>query len=171
MNVTKYFGPLLDPQESRIVNISSSGGPENISRMSEEKRKIIMNHNIYIKQLGEFINEFLDAYAKYDDERGFDLNAYEFSKACVNVYSCFIAPRMEIFKDKNVLINCCNPGLVDTDMAKNYVSDKKKSVIQGIRVPIKLIIENINGKTGTFYGGNNGEEYCLDNYVPVQKEK
>eukprot|EP01084_Bolivina_argentea_P081977 148442_1 len=171
VNVTQYFGPLLLSNESRIVNISSSGGPENVSKMSEDNKKVIMNENISMMELTEFINKFLNIYSKYHgngNKKEFDLNAYEFSKACVNAFTCFIAPKMEILKNKNVLINCCNPGLVDTEMAKNYNSNSKKSIKEGIQTPIKLILGNINGKSGGFYGGNKGEQYCLDRYIPFK---
>eukprot|EP01084_Bolivina_argentea_P269128 457314_1 len=162
--VTQYFSPLLNDKGSRIVNISSGGGPLNVSKMSTEKQSIILNKNIDIKQLSEFINEFLDAYAKLDDKRGFRLHAYGFSKACVNTYTCFIAPNM--FENKNILVNCCTPGLVNTDLIKQWnTKSPKKSIDEGIIVPIKLILGDIQQKTGTFFGGVHCEEYCLDQYV------
>ena len=40
--VIKYFGPLLDSNSSRIVNISSGDAAMNVSKMSESKKKSIV---------------------------------------------------------------------------------------------------------------------------------
>ena len=58
-----------------------------------QKKKVLLNQNINSNELTEFMNDFLDAYDKNDDKRGYRLHAYGFSESCINTFTCFIAKK------------------------------------------------------------------------------
>ena len=179
VNVTKYFGPLLcdnNLNEGRIVNISSNGSAWIVSKMSEEKRKQMLNPEITMNELQRIIDEFLICYDSKDTKSGFPyLFSHAFSKAAVNTFTCLIAPKLEFIqnmnmnknKNKKITINCCTPGMVDTEMM-DKVMRIKKTVESGIIVPIYLILGGMNGENGKFWGGNKCEEFCLDECISVK---
>ena len=175
VHVTKYFGPLLcgnNLKEGRIVNISSNGSAWIVSKMSEEKRDQMLNPEITMDELQGSINEFLVCYDTKDTKSGFPyLFSHAFSKAAVNTFTCLIAPKLEFIQNMNenkkITINCCTPGMVDTEMM-DKVMRIKKTVESGIIVPIYLILGGMNEENGKFWGGNKCEEFCLDECISVK---
>ena len=177
INVIKYFGHLLDEKYSKIVNMSSGGGSMNVNAMSKTNKKKILYKIKNEKDLLSFVNHFKNVFKNGEPSQpdsqmhsnGFKLHCYGFSKACINCLSCnnvgYNILREKNINVDNIIINCCTPGLVDTDMSKNIQFDhtKKKTVEQGIQTPIQMILNNKYDIKGAFFG-DNCCQYRIDKY-------
>jgi carbonyl reductase 1 len=94
------------------------------------------------------MKEFASAVeADKEKEAGFPSAAYAVSKAGLIGGTRALA-RAEKEKGSEVLINCCCPGYVNTDMTKG---NGKKTPDEGAQTPVLLAIHDIQNKTGTFW--------------------
>ena len=82
-----------------------------------------------------------------EKEEGFPSVAYAVSKAGEIAFTKIIALEAEK-NGKNVLINACCPGYVNTDMTKG---NGTKTVDEGAVTPVLLALGEIRGKTGGFW--------------------
>lgn len=88
-----------------------------------------------------------DVKAGKEKAEGWPSAAYAVSKAGEIAFTKAIA--MEAEKNgKNVLINACCPGYVNTDMTKG---NGTKTVDEGAKTPVLLALGDIEGKTGGFW--------------------
>jgi carbonyl reductase 1 len=82
-----------------------------------------------------------------EKEAGFPSAAYAVSKAGMIAMTLAIA-KEEAKRQRDVLVNVCCPGYVNTDMTKG---NGTKTVDQGANTPVMLALEDIGGKTGGFW--------------------
>src|SRR5690606_14571232 len=166
--VCEAFLPLLDPQEGRIVNVTSAAGPNFVASCSLERQKVLVNPQIEWSELRAFLDECLaieggkPAFAA----RGLgDGNAYGLSKACTNSYTLSLAR-----EQPNLRINACTPGFIETDLTRRYATSQGKSPqdvgmkppAAGARAPLFLLFGKPEG-SGHYYGSD-AQRSPLDRY-------
>lgn len=115
----------LMPSGSRIVNLSSAFG-SNLSPYSPEVQRRFRSsrEDMTFDQLEELARQFEKAAEEgKEKEKGFGgrMRSYGFSKACVNAATAILAR-----EHPDLVINCCCPGWVSTDMG-NVVGRASKS--------------------------------------------
>lgn len=118
LDVCQILFPILR-EHARVVNVSS-GLSEMKGRYSDEWRQKFGAEDLTIDKLAEYTNQFIQA-AKDDkvEENGWRKNAYGVSKASVNSLTKIQAREMKKDSRKDILVNCCCPGWVDTDMTSH----------------------------------------------------
>ncbi|EGD76137.1 short-chain dehydrogenase/reductase SDR [Salpingoeca rosetta] len=138
--------PLL-AKDARVVNVSSGAGPMNMEKTSETRQATLLADDLTEDTLDTLVEEFSAEYKQAVDESakasttlpcasptGWWLQAYGFSKAAVNALTHIWAR-----DNKDLLVTCCTPGLVDTDMVASYTgSSTKKSPEEGAATPVWL---------------------------------
>lgn len=72
-------------------------------------------------------------------------SAYSVSKACVNALTATLAR-----ENPGLVVNCCCPGWVDTDMG-GIVGKPPKTPAEGARIPVRLAFGKIDGVTGRYW--------------------
>lgn len=186
MNVN-YFGAkdttlnlLTNLKEGgKVVFISSGMACIGIERVSKENFEALMGPNATIDTIDNLCLPFLEAYEKYYSEgkaytgvvefEGFPMQAYSFSKACVNAF-CRVMSRQH----PEFTFVSCTPGFVDTDMTshkENTDTMLKRSVEKGCETPMHIMLNDV--ETGTMWG--NGIQkipwvgYAKDSNKPQQK--
>lgn len=70
---------------------------------------------------------------------GFGAMSYQVSKALINATTVVLAAQ-----NSDVLINCCCPGWVNTDMG-HQVGKPPKTLEEGARIPVRLAIGQLGG--------------------------
>ena len=80
-------------------------------------------------------------------ENGWPESAYSVSKASTNALTVILAR-----ENPRLIVNCCCPGWVDTDMGSIAGSRPPKSPKDGAKIPIRLGFEDISGTTGRYWG-------------------
>lgn len=71
--------------------------------------------------------------------------AYSFSKACVNAFTRILARN-----NPDLIINCCCPGWVKTDMGL-LIGRPPKTPEDGAKIPVRLALGDIGGATGEYW--------------------
>lgn len=82
-----------------------------------------------------------------EKENGWPKSAYSVSKASTNALTAILAR-----ENPGLVINCCCPGWVDTDMGSIAGSRPPKSPGDGAKIPIRLGFGDIGGVTGRYWG-------------------
>ena len=82
-----------------------------------------------------------------EKETGWPKSAYGVSKASTNALTAVLAR-----ENPDLMINCCCPGWVDTDMGSIGGTRPPKAPEDGARIPIRLGFEDIHGVTGRYWG-------------------
>ncbi|KAF1834544.1 carbonyl reductase [Decorospora gaudefroyi] len=138
------FLPLLKPT-GRLVNVASMVG--HLNKYSDDVRTRFLSSKTE-DDVTSIVKDFASAVeAGKEKEAGFPSAAYAVSKAGLIGGTRALA-RVEKEKGSGVLINCCCPGYVNTDMTKG---NRKKTPDEGAKTPVHLAIQDIYGKTGTFW--------------------
>jgi carbonyl reductase 1 len=138
------FLPLLKPT-GRIVNVASMSG--HLNKYSDEVRNRFLSSKTE-DDVTSIMKDFASAVeAGKEKEAGFPSAAYAVSKAGLIGGTRALA-RTEKEKGSQVLINCCCPGYVNTDMTKG---NGTKTPDDGAQTPVLLAIQDVQGKTGTFW--------------------
>ncbi|KAI8934729.1 hypothetical protein NX059_008419 [Plenodomus lindquistii] len=138
------FLPLLKPT-GRIVNVASSVG--SLDKYSDEIRSRFLSSKTE-DDVTNIMKEFQAAVeAGKEKDAGFPSAAYAVSKAGLIGGTKALA-RAEQDKGSKVLVNCCCPGYVNTDMTKG---NGTKTPDEGAQTPVLLALQDIKGKTGTFW--------------------
>lgn len=110
-----------------------------------------------LSDLDELAREFEAAVeAKTESDAGFGQGgrAYSFSKALLRAATAIIARESrEAYVDSEILINCCCPGWVSTDMGK-LVGRPPKKPEEGARVPVRLAFDDLDGVTGEYWAND-----------------
>ena len=78
--------------------------------------------------------------------------SYQVSKALINALTVVLAR-----ENPDVLVNCCCPGWVDTDMG-HQVGRPPKTLEEGARIPVRLAIGELGEGGDEGDGGGDGEE-------------
>jgi len=153
MTVTEGLLPLmLQKGEGRIVNMSSSLGK--LSYLSRPYRQTLSpEHDDAWKTVSW--EEFLERvpYRADDSEQPKTMKpTYHLSKACLNTYTRLLANKVrKEYPDvcHNVLVNCVDPGWVQTDMGG---SSAPLSVQEGADTPLYAATElQKGGPSGCFF--------------------
>jgi carbonyl reductase 1 len=138
------FLPLLKPT-GRLVNLASMAG--HLTKYSDDVRNRFLATQTE-DDVTTLMKEFTSAVeAGKEKEAGFPSAAYAVSKAGL-VGGTKALARSEKEKGSGVLINCCCPGYVNTDMTKG---NGTKTVDEGAQTPVLLAIHDIQSKTGEFW--------------------
>lgn len=74
--------------------------------------------------------------------------SYSVSKSCVNALTAVLAR-----ENKGLVINCCCPGWVDTDMG-GIMGRPPKTPADGAKIPVKLAFGDIGGATGRYWSND-----------------
>jgi len=169
VNVVKHFRALLDINDGsgRIINITSGAGQTNMCKMSSERRDEFLKDGLTLDELSCLVENFCQTYEQNVGVvelpalvNGWWLQAYGFSKACLNMLT-----RIQAQSFPEVQVNCCTPGFVATDMVVGYVGNTKlKSVEEGTKTPVWLCLEG-PGSSGLLFGNDLRQLNYEDEYV------
>jgi carbonyl reductase 1 len=152
---TNYYGSLAATQDllplirpgGRLVNVASRSGQLN-KYSAPLKDSFLSASKTSVSACSAIMEKFIGAVkAGKEKEEGFPSAAYAVSKAGEIAFTKVIALEAEE-NGKNVLINACCPGYVNTDMTKGNGS---KTVDEGAETPVMLALGEIEGKTGGFW--------------------
>lgn len=117
----------------RVVNVASQAGLLNRNSYSEEIIKTMSSPSLTVAEIDQFCKDYIEACVKNErKERGFPESAYCISKAALAALS-FIQARE--LKDRNIVLNTCCPGYVNTDMTSHK---GPLSIEEGADTPIYL---------------------------------
>jgi len=160
LEMCQAFLPLLRQNPSapsRIVNLSSIASSLNAYSEHLQSRFRSANKDLSLPELSEIADSYLATIpSKTESENGFGppRRSYSFSKALVNAFT-FILAR----ENPDVLINCCCPGWVATDMGRLIGKPPKKEE-DGAKIPVRLALEDLGGVTGRYWanGGVRSKE-------------
>ncbi|TKX25691.1 hypothetical protein C1H76_2341 [Elsinoe australis] len=152
---TNYYGTLeanqttlpLIKQGGRLVNVASMSG--HLNKYSDSVRNnFIKAADTGVPECTAMMETFKQAVADgKEKELGWPSAAYAVSKAGEIASTKAIAKEQKS-NGKNVLINACCPGFVNTDMTKGRGT---KSPDEGAMTPVMLALHDIKGKTGEFW--------------------
>ena len=132
----------------RIVNVSSTASNLNNYDKRIQDRFHAVNNIADVDDLAKDYVESVKAGDNAQKEAGFGSppKSYQVSKALMNALTVVLAK-----KNPDVLINCCCPGWVDTDMG-HQVGKPPKTLEEGARIPVRLAVGEL-GKKGDADGG------------------
>lgn len=129
------------------MNVSSMSGK--LNKYSPELRaKFISASETGVPACTKLMESFASAVASgKEKEQGWPSAAYAVSKAGCTAMTKAIAKEEEK-NGRGVLVNCCCPGYVNTDMSKG---NGIKTVDEGAKTPVMLALGDIQGQTGGFW--------------------
>ncbi|CAG8585840.1 11158_t:CDS:2, partial [Paraglomus occultum] len=114
LKLSEYLLPIIKPQ-GRLINIASSAGRLGI--LSNELAQEFTRDDLDIDGLVALMKKFEDAVEKGTwKEEGWPTQAYGVSKVGVTALTRILARRVSS-EGKDILVSCCCPGWVKTDMA------------------------------------------------------
>lgn len=143
LEATRAWIPLIKPG-GRIVNVASSSGYLRSYSPSIRDRFLAAES---IADVTKLMEEFTAAVAKGTHEQdGWPSAAYAVSKAGLIGQTRALA--RELAAESDVVINCCHPGWVQTDMTKGKGT---KTPDQGAQTPVLLAIGDIGNKSGRLW--------------------
>lgn len=119
MRICDIIFPILKPG-ARVSTVSSMAGAWALSRCSDDKKSEILALKT-IDQLKALVNEFVQA-AKDDtlEKKGWPKTAYGTSKVATTALTILQQKIMDGDSTRSdILINCCCPGYVYTDMSSH----------------------------------------------------
>jgi carbonyl reductase 1 len=133
---------------SRIVNVSSTACQlNNYTPSVQEQFRAVKS----LSDVDKLAESYLSAVqggktAQQDAGWGSGSKSYQVSKALINAMTVVLAT-----EHPDVLINCCCPGWVDTDMG-HQIGEPPKTLEEGARIPVRLAIGEL-GNAGDRDGG------------------
>jgi len=135
LDVLRMLLPTIKPN-GRVVNVSSMASASALGKCSAELQQVFRSDSITEKQLCEQMEEFI----KYSQqgthaEHGYPNTAYGVSKIGVTVLTMIQARQLQKQEENTILVNCCCPGWVRTDMAGPKAP---KTPDQGAETPVYL---------------------------------
>lgn len=152
---TNYYGTLEATREllplirngGRLVNVSSMSGK--LNKYSEEIRNAFLQAaKGDVPAVTAIMEKFHSAVEEgREKEAGFPSAAYAVSKAGETAFTKAIAMEEEK-RGRDILVNACCPGFVNTDMTKGRGT---KTTDGGARTPVMLALQDIGGRTGEFW--------------------
>jgi carbonyl reductase 1 len=130
-NVSKHLVPLIR-DGGRIVNVCSQAGVM-INHYADNWINLFKNTDYTEGDIDNFVEQYKAA-AKEEKrkERGFCESAYRVSKAAEIAYTLLQSAQL---KSKNITVNACCPGYVDTDMTSHK---GPLTIAEGADTPIYL---------------------------------
>ncbi|EDO49544.1 predicted protein [Nematostella vectensis] len=148
LNICDTLFPLLRPH-ARVVNVASLAGLLKIIPSEAIKAKFT-SPSLTQSGLVGLVEEFIsDVKAGVHKEKGWSNSAYGMSKVAVIALTKVQARQMEKDPRQDILVNCCCPGYVDTDMSSHK---GHLTIDQGAETPIycALLPEGC-GHSGEFF--------------------
>ena len=173
LEMTRAFGPYM-----RRPGLSELGGKSRIINLSSEacsmKPGPFGSYSLQLKQacanastIDDFIslrNAYVRAVEQDRDNEQDDgwpkHNSYKVTKTLINVLTCVTARDEQL--GKGILIECCCPGWVGTDMGSVFGS-APKTPEQGAMVPAALATTDLKGVTGEYWALPSVSQTSLDN--------
>lgn len=151
--------PILRPG-SRIVNVVS--GYNGLQTYGADLQTAFRSTES-ISALDNLARSYIDCIRrgqKAQEQAGWGSGArsYKVSKALVNTLTISLARQYP-----NILVNCCCPGWVNTDMGNQANGKPPKTLEEGARVPIRLAIGDL-GSSGDGDGSFSGESERVSGY-------
>jgi len=143
---TNYFSTLdasnilvpIVKSSGRVVNVSSMTSASNIKKCSPELQQLFRSTTITEDQLSEKMNEFIKCAKEGTHQNaGYPNTAYGVSKIGVTVMTFIHARRLKEQGKNDILLNCCCPGWVRTDMAGPKAP---KTPDEGAETPVYLAL-------------------------------
>lgn len=144
---------------SRIVNVTS--GACQLGNYAPAIQERFRDPHMTLDGLDTMADEYLNAVRDGSEEQTGWKHveaSYSVSKSCVTAMTAVLA-RM----NPSILINCCCPGWVRTDMG-SQVGEGGKSPEDGAKIPVRLAIGDIGGISGRYWA-NDGVENTADGEV------
>ncbi|VDK65520.1 unnamed protein product [Onchocerca ochengi] len=145
---TKQISNILFPlirDGGKVVNVSSSEGII-AGNYSDEIIAKLTSPSLTVADIDKFTHDYIKAcVGDKRKENGFPQSAYKVSKAAVIALTFIQAKEL---KPRNILVNVCHPGYVDTDMTSHR---GLLTVQEGADTPIYLATLEDNGPTGKFF--------------------
>lgn len=141
-------GGMAQHPGARIVNVSSTASQlTNYAKPLQDSFRAANS----VADVDELANSYLGALregasAQHEGGWGTGPRSYQVSKALVNALTVVLARDYP-----GVLVNCCCPGWVDTDMG-HQVGTPAKTLEEGARIPVRLAIGEL-GSHGDRDGG------------------
>lgn len=144
LEATRAWIPLLKPQ-GRIVNVASISG--SLSKYSPAIRQRFLDTRT-VDDVTKLMDEFTAAVERGTHEKdGWPSAAYAVSKAGLIGQTRAVAKELEE-QGSGVVINCCHPGWVVTDMTRGKGT---KTPDQGAQTPVLLAIHDVKGSAGAYW--------------------
>ena len=161
------FVPLIEPS-GRIVNVASASGPNFVSQCTSQRQAFFKNAGIEWSELESFVKDVLNLQSDSQevDRLGLGtMNAYGFSKACVNLYTLLLAR-----ENPHIYINSCTPGYIETDLTRPHAEYRgiapadlgMKQPVHGTVAILFLLFGEPQG-SGQYYGSD-ARRSPLDRY-------
>ncbi|KAK5174764.1 uncharacterized protein LTR77_001847 [Saxophila tyrrhenica] len=135
-------------EKSRIVTLSSVASSLNAYSPDLQTRFRSASTSLTLDDLSTLSSQYLHAVSTHSEETsGFGPpgRSYSFSKALVNAFTLILAR-----ENPDVLINCCCPGWVATEMGK-LIGKPPKREEDGAKIPVRLAVGDIWGVTGGYW--------------------
>ena len=156
LNMMKAFYPLAN-QNARIVNVSSMVSqscmfgfrPKWGNPIAKELHSV--NIDLSLEKLEELAVKFVsDCKANENEKSGWPQTAYGVSKLLVNGITRVYAKQART-DGKGILVNCCCPGYVKTDMS-SHSENATKVPVQGAETSVwlSLLPPGLSGPQGTY---------------------
>jgi len=168
-NVCKYLFPLLS-KNARVVHLSSMGSNYCIKFCIPETRQKFLAVNSY-EDLENLMKDFeASVRAGNHKEKNWPSTGYGMAKLGVNILTKLQAAELSK-DDRNIVVNCCCPGYVATDLNQHR---GVKTVEQGIETPCHLALLKENEPNGKFVSDLNvvdWEEECRSTGPPMPPPK
>jgi len=139
-------GNMASNPGARIVNVSSVAS-EQLSSYSDELRAQLLAPDLRLDTIDDLATDYLLS-VESDTLRQSGWAAadpYSVSKVCVNAMTAVLARQ-----NPGVLINCCCPGWVASDMG-HQVGKPPKSLEDGAKIPVKLAVGAIGDVSGKYW--------------------
>lgn len=117
INLANTILPIMKDY-GRYVNVSSMVTLFSLEKCSKEVQDFFKSDDMTEEKLIAKLEEFISA-TKSDthQQTGFSNSAYGMSKLGVTAFTRVLGKRVKAMDKQNVLVNCCCPGWVRTDMA------------------------------------------------------
>lgn len=152
--LSEHGGKMWRNPGARIVNVSSSASQ--LIGYSSQIQTRFRDANMTLEDLDALAAEYLSAVeseTEYETGWGHEGSAYAVSKACVNALTGILARQ-----HTEVLVNCCDPGWVATDIGRRS-GEGGKTPEQGAKIPVRLAVGDVGGVSGKFWA--NGDMRSL----------
>ena len=147
------FLPQIIAAKGRIVNVSSTGS--SLDNYSAQIAARFRDTSLDLDGLDALVREYETTIKSGEEGKkkaGFGTaSAYCLSKAGINALTAILGREN---KDEGVLVNCCCPGWVDTDMG-GIMGKPPKTGEEGARIPVRLAVGDLGGVTGRYWGNDN----------------
>ena len=128
-------GGMSKTKSARIVNVSSTACQlSNYAPAVQDQFRAVKS----FEDVDNLASSYLDAVRSgKQDAQGWGQGAksYQVSKALINALTVVLAQQ-----NPDVLINCCCPGWVDTDMGGLIGGKPPKTLEEGARIPVRLAV-------------------------------